>query len=86
MAVDVRMILEKSRVPVEALEVEVEGDRAAEVPRKFEALRLTYRVKGPTEGDQPKLQRAVDLSREKYCSVLHTLRPEINLDIRIEQA
>lgn len=85
MGVDVKDILDKSRVPVEALEVQVEGDRRADPPRRFTALRLTYRVRGPEEGDQAKLQRAIDLSRDKYCSVLHTLNPDLDLDIRIER-
>lgn len=86
MAVDVRMILEKSRVPVESLEVVVEGDRAAEPPRYFHSLRLTYRLRGPSEADQARLERAVQLSRDTYCSVLHTLRPDMSLDVRIERA
>lgn len=86
MAVDVRMILEKSRVPLESLEVVVEGDRAETPPRYFHTLRLTYRVRGPSGADQAKLERAVQLSRETYCSVLHTLRPDVNLDVRIERA
>ncbi|HSM62170.1 MAG TPA: OsmC family protein [Longimicrobiales bacterium] len=85
MGVDVRMILEKSRVPVEALEVVVEGDRRDEPPRRFLAIRLTYRIRGPAPGDRDKLQRAVDLSRDKYCSVLHTLRPDLDLEIAIER-
>lgn len=84
MGVDVRMILEKSRVPVEALEVVVEGDRVEDPPRRFHTIRLTYRLRGPGEADQAKLDRAVELSRDKYCSVLHTLRPDLALDIRIE--
>lgn len=86
MGVDVRMILEKSRVPVEALEVRVRGDRREEAPRYFHTILLTYRIRGPQEEDQAKLERAVQLSREKYCSVLHTLRPDLDLDVRIERA
>jgi putative redox protein len=85
MAIDVVDILVKSRVPLDALEVTVEGERAPEPPRRFTAVRLTYRVRGPTPEDQAKLQRAVDLSRDKYCSVLHTLRSDLALDIRIER-
>ena len=85
MGVDVRMILEKSRVPVESLLVDVEGDRVVDAPRRFQAVRLTYRLKGPAREDQAKLERAVELSREKYCSVLHTLRPDLSLDVRIER-
>lgn len=85
MGVDVRMILEKSRVPVTTLEVEVDGDRVDEPPRRFTAIRLTYRLSGPGEEDQARLERAVQLSTEKYCSVLHTLRPDLDLDVRIER-
>lgn len=84
MAVDVLMILEKSRVPVEELEVEAVGRRAPTVPKRYEAVTLTYQLKGPGEADRPKLDRAIDLSREKYCSVLHTLNPDLDLDIRVE--
>ncbi|MDT8367596.1 MAG: OsmC family protein [Longimicrobiales bacterium] len=86
MAIDVLMILRKSRVRVDALEVEVEGDRADAEPRRFVAIRLVYRVKGPGEEDEGRLQRAIELSREKYCSVLHSLHPQIDLDIRVERA
>ena len=85
MAVDVRMILEKSRVPVESLEVEAVGLRAPEPPRRYLSLDLVYRVAGPSEGDRARLQRAVDLSRDKYCSVLHSLDPGIELRIRVER-
>ena len=86
MGVDVRMILEKSRVPLESLEVVIEADRAEEPPRFFHTVRLAYRVRGPTEEDQGKLERAVELSKDKYCSVLHTLRPDLKLDVTIERA
>jgi putative redox protein len=85
MGIDVRMILEKSRVPVESLEVVVEGDRAETEPRKFETIRLCYRLAGPGEGDQAKVDRAVQLSKDKYCSVLHTLDPAVAIEIRVER-
>lgn len=85
MGIDVLMILEKARVPVEALEVEISGERAENPPRFFESLRLVYRVSGPGEEHRAKLERAVALSRDTYCSVLHTLRPDLDLDIRIQR-
>ena len=85
MGVDVVDILNKSRVPVEAMRVRVEGARAPEAPRRFTSIRLTYHLSGPSDADQAKLERAVQLSRDKYCSVLHTLRPDLELDIRIER-
>jgi putative redox protein len=85
MAIDVLMILEKSRVPVESLEVETIGERAETLPKRFVAITLVYRLSGPSEEDQPKLDRAIGLSRDKYCSVLHTLDPDIDFDIRVER-
>lgn len=85
MGADVRHILDRSRVPVEALEIEIEGIRAATHPRRYEELRLVFRVEGPSEDDRPRVERAVELSRERYCSVLHTLQPDIELEIGIER-
>lgn len=84
MGVDVVEILEKMRVPLQGLAARVEGDRRADPPRRYTAVRLTYEVDGVADADADKLQRAVDLSREKYCSVLHSLRSDIELSIRIE--
>ena len=84
MAADVVDILGKMRVPVEGLRVELEGDRAPEPPRRYTAIRLLYRVAGIPESDGDKLDRAVELSREKYCSVLHTLDPSLDVSIRVE--
>ncbi len=83
MAVDILDILEKGRVSVDRLEVEVEGDRAPDPPRRYTSLRLTVRLDGPQERERGKVERAVQLSREKYCSVFHTLRPDMDVEIRI---
>lgn len=84
MGVDVVEVLNKMRVPFSDLAVRVEGDRRPVPPRRYTAIRLTYEVSGVAEGAQEKLRRAVDLSREKYCSVLHSLRSDIEVSIGIE--
>lgn len=84
MGIDVVQILEKMRVEFDGMTVRVEGDRRADPPRRYTAIRLIYEMAGVAEPDAGKLQRAVDLSRDKYCSVLHTLRPDTELSIRIE--
>lgn len=86
MAVDVVMILEKGRVPLDGVEVRIDGTRADDPPRRYESIRLTYRFSGPAAHHEAKVQRAVDLSRDRYCSVLHTLRPDLELDIRVERS
>lgn len=81
MAVDVKMILEKGRVSVDDVEIVLEGERAAEPPRRFVSLTLEIRVKGPGTGDEAKIERAARLSHEKYCSVFHTLRTDLDVEV-----
>jgi putative redox protein len=85
MAVDVQVILERSRVPLDGMEVTVQGDRAHAHPKRYTRLRLIYSLSGPGEEHRAKVQRAIDLSREKFCSVLHSLRPDIELEIDFER-
>lgn len=85
MGIDVLMILEKGRVPVRSLRVEVEGTRPDEPPRRFLALRLEYHFEGPGPEHDAKIERAVALSRDKYCSVFHTLRPDLDVEIAIHR-
>ncbi len=85
MAVDVQSILEKSRVPLTRLRVSVEGERAPTHPKRFTRLHLTYYLEGPREEDQAKIERAVSLSKETFCSALHTLRPDIDLESDIQR-
>ena len=83
MGVDLIDILKKSRVPVEQLQVDVLGHRAPDPPRRFTSIVMTFRLSGPSSADRPKVERAVNLSRETYCSVLHTLRPDLDITLEI---
>lgn len=84
MGIDIRMILEKSRVPLTDLEARAEAERAPEAPRRFVRVDMVFRLEGPRPEDAPKVQRALDLSKDKYCSVLHSLRSDIDFSFRIE--
>lgn len=66
-AIDVAMILRRMRQPLADLSVEIEGERATEPPKVFTAIHLHYRVVGKGL-DPAKVQRAIDLSADKYCS------------------
>ncbi len=65
---DVVSILQKMRVEFDGFKVSVEGELEAEHPKKFIAMKVIYAFKGK---DLPmdKIQKAVDLSRERYCGV-----------------
>lgn len=82
MGIDVVLILEKMRVGLEGLSITVEGERVAEPPRYFHRMRLQFRIQGDVARD--KAERAVKLSLEKYCSVFHTLRNDIDITTVIE--
>lgn len=82
-AMDVVHILRRQREPLEHLTIEVEGDKSADGPSRFVALRLKFTARGPV--DPHKLARAVSLSVEKYCTVRNTLDPSVPLTWEIVQ-
>lgn len=84
MGIDVVDVLNKMRVEFDEIAVRADADRRPEPPRRFTAVRLTYEVGGVARDAQTKLQRAIDLSRDRYCSVLHSLDPETTLSIQIQ--
>lgn len=84
MAIDIRVILVRSRVKLNGIEMDVVGERRAADPRSFEGIRMHLRLAGPTEQDRPKVERAIRLSEEKYCSVYHTLRPDLQIRTSFE--
>jgi len=77
MAADVIHVLNRSRVPPRSLRVTFTGERAEEHPRRFLRVALRFEVSGGVPAD--KVERALALSRETYCSVWHSLRPDIEL-------
>jgi len=75
-ASDVVIILQKQRVKLESLEITLRGTRRETEPRRYTAIAFHFAVRG--EGaDDVKVRRAVDLSLEKYCSVVASLAPDI---------
>ena len=73
---DVVAILEKMRVKLHELSIDIAGTRREEEPRRYVAIHLDYRLNGDAL-DPAKARRAIDLSLEKYCSVIHSLAPDI---------
>ena len=66
-AFDVVSILKKMRQDITDVKVDVEGERAGEDPKVFTTLHFIYRVSG-NGLDRAKVEQAVKLSKEKYCS------------------
>ena len=72
-AMDVISILEKKRQKVTAFEVKTHGDQREEYPKALTRFVIEYIVTGKAI-DREAVERAVQLSQEKYCSVSATLR------------
>jgi putative redox protein len=83
-AYDVVMILQKQREPLEALNVACTGTQENEPPYKFTAIHLHYVVKGNV--NLHKLERAIELSETKYCSVVNTLSSVVAITSDFELA
>jgi putative redox protein len=75
MAADVVDILAKGRLSVGGLRAHLRAWRAPEPPRRLVTVELSFVVIGNVPPDR--VERAIALSRERYCSVWHSLRPDI---------
>jgi putative redox protein len=82
MAIDVADIVTKGRHTLAALEARITGERAPEPPRRFTRFTLHFTVS--TDAPAHAVERAIALSREKYCSVWHSLREDIALETTFE--
>jgi len=76
MAADVVSILQKGRHPVTALRASFSGERAEDPPRRYVRITLHFHVSGAVPGEA--IERAIALSRDKYCSVWHSFRQDID--------
>ena len=84
-AIDVVHILRKARQPITDCVVDVEAERASEDPKVFTRIHLHYIVTG--KGLSPtQVERAVKLSKEKYCSVSAMLEKTAKITYTIEYA
>jgi putative redox protein len=82
MAMDVVHILKKGRLDPRALHAHLIGERASEDPKRLVTVTLHFVVTGDIPAE--KLERALSLSREKYCSVWHSLRPDLDFRTSFE--
>jgi len=82
MSADVVHILTKARLPISGLEARFLGVRAPANPRRFTRIRLHFQVAGAVPAER--VEHAIALSRETYCSVWHSLSPDIELQTSFE--
>ena len=78
---DVVDILRKGRQELKGLTVEVDAERRSEHPRWVKAIFFKFFIEGDVS--PAKAQRAVDPALEKYCSVFHTFRKDMALEVNV---
>lgn len=76
-AVDVVDILEKRRTPAKSVRVSIEFERAETPPRRVISARLDFTVEVDSEPHH--VERAIELSLQKYCSVSNTFAPDTEI-------
>jgi putative redox protein len=86
-AIDVMLILKKGREAVADCAIEIEAERADTDPKIFTRIHLHYVLTGRNLA-RPKVERAIELSAEKYCSASAMLAraAEITHDFEIREA
>jgi putative redox protein len=82
-AFDVVLILQRSRQAISACNVSLTAERASEDPKVFTKINLHFEVKGK-DLDQAKVDRAVKLSHEKYCSATAMLAKTAELTYSVQ--
>lgn len=79
MAMDVVHVLKKGRHDFKGLKTSLVAERADDEPRRFTSVAMHFIVAGNVPPEP--VQRAIDLSRDKYCSVWNSLRQDIELKV-----
>jgi putative redox protein len=78
---DIVSILTKMRIELAGFRIEIEGVRNPVPPQHYKSVTLVLHIAGQNL-EAAKVERAITLSREKYCSVYNSLRPDLELNVR----
>jgi putative redox protein len=80
---DVVEVMRKKRQPLGTLEVSVTGEQEADAPWPYRRIEIVYRA-GGAGLSRTALEHAAQLSAEKYCSVIATVRGVATVETRVE--
>lgn len=81
LAIDVVSFLRKMKAEVTKFRIDYSGERNSSPPQYYKSMDLIVHISG--EGITPKkMDRAVSLSQEKYCSVYHSLRKDLRVAVK----
>ena len=81
MGMDIVHVLQKGRHPLEGLRSSLIGTRSETHPRRFTRVEMTFTITGNVPREAA--ERAVQLSRDTYCSVFNSMAPDIEWTINV---
>lgn len=81
MGIDVVMFLQKMRSEIAHFKMDIIGERNPTPPQYFKAIEMILNIAGKNL-DPNKVERAIKLSHEKYCSVYNSLRKDMDVKVR----
>lgn len=82
-AYDVVSILEKKRLDLTGLEVDLEADRTDTHPKVYSEIRIHFKIQGRNIPEKA-VQQAIDLSENKFCSASAMLKKTAKINISYE--
>jgi putative redox protein len=81
MGIDMVMFLQKMRIELADFKMDIVGERNPTPPKYFNSVDMTLHITGKNL-DPKKVDRAVSLSHEKYCSVYNSLRKDMRMNMK----
>jgi putative redox protein len=72
-AMDIASLLKKMRAEVDDFKIEVEANLTDEHPKIYDRVKVTFRFYGK-DFKKDKIEKAVNLSEERYCGVMEMFR------------
>ena len=80
MGIDMVMFLQKMRMQIADFRINIVGERNPTPPQYYRAVDMVLNIAGKNL-DPKKIERAISLSHEKYCSVYNSLRPDMDVKV-----
>ncbi len=80
-AIDVVMFLQKMHIELAGFKIDIFAERNPTPPQYYKTIEMTLHISGKNI-DPKKVERAISLSHEKYCSVYHSLRKDMDVKIK----
>ncbi len=81
LAIDVVSFLRKMRAEITGFKIDVSGERNLTPPQYYKTMEMVINISGKSITPK-KMDRVIALSQEKYCSVYHSLRKDIKVDVK----